>query len=390
VSFDNGDHWQSLRLNMPAVSVRDLQVHGDDLVAATHGRGFQVLDDITPLRQIDAQVANAKVTLYKPQTAVRVRWGMNPPTPWRMPSLPNPPPGAIIDYHLANNVNGPVTLDVYTSDGKLVRHYSSADPEKPLDPNKLDVPDWWPRPPMNLSTQAGMHRFVWDMHWQPMPGALQFLDANQAVKHETPVMASSPWVMPGNYTIKLTVGGKTYTQPLVVRMDPRVKTSTADLQQQFDKSMQAYREAMDASNALGQVRDLEKQVAARKSSDKLAAYAKQLETLSGPKATSPFEFFFRHGPPTLGSVGGDLQMLMARMQDADEAPTAADLAALDKTSAELKSLLDRWNVLKGQPLAALNRALQANRQPPLVLAKAVAPVDWNAGWITTNRDQEEQ
>ncbi|TAM97671.1 MAG: glycoside hydrolase, partial [Rhodanobacteraceae bacterium] len=212
VSFDDGDHWQSLRLNMPAVSVRDLKVHGDDLIAATHGRGFQVLDDITPLRQIDARVAKARVTLYKPETAIRVRWGMNPPTPWRAPSLPNPPPGAIIDYNLAKNASGPVTLDIYASDGKLVRHWSSADPGKPLDPKKLDVPDWWPRPPMNLSTGAGMHRFVWDMHWQPMPGALQFLDANQAVEHDTPVMANSPWVMPGDYTVKFGVGGKTYTQ----------------------------------------------------------------------------------------------------------------------------------------------------------------------------------
>ena len=390
VSFDNGDHWQSLRLNMPAVSVRDLQVHGDDLVAATHGRGFQVLDDITPLRQVDAQVARARVTLYKPETAIRVRWGMNPPTPWRMPSLPNPPPGAIIDYYLAGNASGPVTLDVYTSGGKLVRHYSSADPQKPLDPKKLQVPDWWPRPPMNLSTQAGMHRFVWDMHYTPMPGALQFLDANQAVKHDTPVMDSSPWVMPGNYTVKLTANGKTYTQPLAVKMDPRVTTSTADLQKQFDASMQAYQQAVAASEALGQVRDMEKQVAARKPSDKLAAYEKQLEALSGPKATSPVAFFFHRGPPNLGSLGGSLQMLMASMQGADQAPTAADLAALDKTGTELKALLDRWQKLKGQPLADLNGALRRERQSPLVLSRFYAPLDWNAGWITTNRDQEEQ
>jgi hypothetical protein len=319
---------------------------------------------------------------------------MNPPTPWRMPSLPNPPPGAVIDYYLANNASGPVALDIQTAEGKLVRHWSSADPEKPLDPKKLQVPDWWPRPPMNLSAQAGMHRFVWDLHFAPMPGALQFLDANQAVRHETPVMASSPWVMPGNYTVKLTVSGKTYSQPLVVRMDPRVKASTTDLQQQFDKSMQAYEEAMSASRTLGQVRDLEKQIAKReagnKPTGKLAAYDKQLEALSGPKATSPFEFFFHRGPPNLGSVGGSLQMLMNRMQGADQAPTAADLAALDKTSAELKSLVDRWNTLKGQPLAEVNRALRQAKQPVLVLAKAVAPVDWNAGWITTNRDQEEQ
>jgi photosystem II stability/assembly factor-like uncharacterized protein len=351
VSFDNGDHWQSLRLNMPAVSVRDLKVHGDDLIAATHGRGFMVLDDITPLRQIDAAVAQAPVTLYKPETAVRVRWDMNPPTPWRMPSLPNPPPGAIIDYYLASNVSGPVTLDILDSNGKLVRHFSSADPEEPLDPAKLDVPDWWPRPPMNLSTKAGMHRFEWDMHYPPMPGALQFLDANQAVRHDTPVLASSPWIMPGDYTVRLTVDGQSHTQPLTVEMDPRVQTPQTALRQQFDASMRAYREAMAASAALGQVRDLEKQIAARKPSPNLTAYRKQLEELSGPKATSPFAFFFYHGPPTLGSIGATLQMLMGRMQGADRAPTAADIEALAEISSKYQALMARWQKLKGRPFA---------------------------------------
>jgi hypothetical protein len=335
-----------LRLNMPAVSVRDLKVQGDDLVAATHGRGFMVLDDITPLRQIDARVARAPVTLYKPETAVRVRWDMNPPTPWRMPAQPNPPPGAIIDYYLAGNVSGPVTLDIMDSSGKLVRHFSSADPERPLDPAKLDVPDSWPRPPVNLSTEAGMHRFVWDMHYPPMPGALQDLDENEAVEENTPVLPSSPWIMPGNYTVKLTVDGRSHTQPLVVEMDPRVQTSEAALQQQFDASMQVYREATAASAALGQVRDLEKQIAARKPSPGLTSYRKQLEELSGPEATSPFAFFFNHGPPTLGSIGGALQMLLGQMQDADRAPTAADIEALDQISSESKALLARWALVK--------------------------------------------
>jgi photosystem II stability/assembly factor-like uncharacterized protein len=389
-SFDNGDHWQSLRLNMPAVSVRDLKVHGDDLVAATHGRGFMVLDDITPLRQIDARIARAPVTLYKPETAVRVRWDMNPPTPWRMPAQPNPPPGAIIDYYLASNVSGPVTLDIMDSSGKLVRHFSSADPEKPLDPGKLDVPDWWPRPPMNLSTAAGMHRFVWDMHYPPMPGALQDLDENQAVEENTPVLPSSPWVMPGNYTVSLTVHGRRHTQPLIVEMDPRVETPEAALQQQFDASMRVYREATAASAALGQVRDLEKQIAARKPSAELTSYRKQLEELSGPEATSPFMLFFNHGPPTLASVGGTLQMLMGQMQDADRAPTAADIEALDHISSDSKALLARWEKLKGQPLAELNHVLRGRNQPSLVLVKAVAPNDWDAGWVTTDRDEQVQ
>jgi photosystem II stability/assembly factor-like uncharacterized protein len=350
VSFDNGDHWQSLRLNMPAVSVRDLKVHGDDVIAATHGRGYMVLDDITPLRQIDAEVAHARVTLYKPETAVRVRWDMNPPTPWRMPSLPNPPPGAIIDYYLAGNVRGPVTLDIMDASGRLVRHFSSADPEKPLDPAKLDVPDWWPRPPMNLSTEAGMHRFVWDMHYPPVPVAPRFLDADQAVRYNTPVVPSSPWIMPGNYTVRLTVDGESHTQPLTVKMDPRVQTQRTALQQQLDASMQAYQEALGASAALGQVRDLEKQIAARKPSAKLRSYRRQLEELSGPKSTSPFAFFFHHGPPTLGSIEGSLQMLMGRMQGADRAPTAADIEALDQISSEYKSLMARWKKLQRHPL----------------------------------------
>lgn len=235
-----------------------------------------------------------------------------------------------------------------------------------------------------------MHRFVWDMHYPPMPGALQFLDEGQAVEHDTPVVPSSPWIMPGNYTVRLTVDGQSHTQPLTVKMDPRVRTSGAALQQQFDASMRASQEAMAASAALGQVRALEKQIAARKPSAKMTSYRKQLEDLSGPEATSRFAFFFQKGPPTLGSIGGSLQMLMGRMQEADRAPTAADIAALDQISSEYRSLMSRWEKLEGQPLAELNRSLRGLSQPPLLLAKAVAPSDWNAGWITTNRDEEAQ
>ncbi|MGH8312647.1 MAG: WD40/YVTN/BNR-like repeat-containing protein, partial [Gammaproteobacteria bacterium] len=352
VSFDNGDHWQSLRLNMPAISVRDLKIYADDLVAATHGRGYYVLDDITPLRQIDAQVADATATLYKPETATRVRWDMNPPTPWRMPALPNPPPGAVIDYYLANNVSGPVTLDIFDAHGQRVRHFSSANPEKPLDPAKLDVPDWWPRPPMDLFTDAGMHRFVWDMRYAPLNGAMPRLDDNQAVIHNTPLAPTSPWIMPGSYTVKLTVDGRSYTQALSVRMDPRVKTPTAALQQQFDLSMRAYQESIAAGEALGQIRHLQRQITAqekqRTASTSVHDYSKQLETLTGPPLP-PFAFFFGYrGPPNLVSVDLQLQILMDRMQSADRAPTAADIAALDSTSNELKGLMARWNALKSQ------------------------------------------
>ena len=346
VSFDNGDDWQSLRLNMPAVSVRDLKVHGDDLIAATHGRGFMVLDDITPLRQIDAEVARAPVTLYKPETAVRVRWDMNPPTPWRMPALPNPPPGAIIDYTLARPSAGPVTLDILDSAGQLVRHFSSADPQQPLNPAHLDVPAWWPRPPMNLSAAAGMHRFVWDMHYAPVPGAPRVLDANQAVRHDTPVLSSAPLVMPGRYTVRLTVAGHSYVQPLTVIMDPRVHTPLAALRQQFVVSMQAYRNAIAAQAAVRQVRTLEKQIAARKPTAMLTAYRQRLEALSGRPLHERSAVYFHRGPPSFGSVGVALQRLTRRMQGADRAPTAADLQALAKLNAEYRVLRQRWETLR--------------------------------------------
>jgi hypothetical protein len=289
-----------------------------------------------------------------------------------MPSQPNPPPGAIIDYSLAGKAGGPVTLDILDSSGKLVRHFSSADPEKALDPAKLDVPDRWPRPPMDLSAEAGMHRFLWDMHYQPMAGALQSLDGDQAVEHDTPVLASSPWIMPGNYTVRLTVDGQSHTQPLTVKMDPRVQTPASALQQQFDTSMQTYQEAMATSAALGQVRDLEKQIAARKSSAKLASYRKQLEELSGPEETTRRARFSPEGPATLVSVEGSLRMLMGRMQGADRAPTAADIEALAQVSSECKQLISRWQKLQAQPVAELNLSLRGLNRPVLASARGTS------------------
>lgn len=218
-----------------------------------------------------------------------------------------------------------------------------------------------------------MHRFVWDMHYQPVPGALQFLDASQAVRHNTPVVPSSPWVMPGHYTVRLTVDGQSQTQALTVTMDPRVHTPEAALRQQLDASMQAYHEEIAANAALAQVRNLEKQIAAHKPSANLASYRKQLEELSGPEVTSPYALFFHHGPPTLGSIGLSLQMLMRRMQGADTAPTAADIEALDQLSSEYTSLMRRWEKLKSEPFAELDRSLRDLKQRSMVLAKAVAP-----------------
>ena len=216
VSFDDGDHWQSLRLNMPATSIRDLLVKDNDLAVGTHGRGFWILDDITPLRQLGEKVTAANAFLFAPELAYRVRWNTNSDTPLPPdePAGQNPPDGAILNYYLKSASSAPVTLEIMDSSGKLVRRYSSADPVPPPDP-ELAIPAYWVRPPQSLSSAAGFHRFVWDMHYTPVPG-IKPEYAISAVYKNTAPNPTSPWVMPGKYTVVLTVNGQKYSQPLVV------------------------------------------------------------------------------------------------------------------------------------------------------------------------------
>ena len=236
VSFDDGENWQPLRLNMPATSIRDLVVHGDDLVVGTHGRGFWILDDVTPLRQLDtklaAGVANAPV-LFAPQTAVRVRRNRNTDTPLppEEPVGENPPDGAILDYVLGAAPRAPVTLEILDRSGALVRRFASDDPPEPL-VEPLVVPAFWARPPRVLPATPGMHRFVWDLRLPP-PHALAHEYPISALPGDTPKGPLGPSVVPGDYTVRLTVDGTALTRPLTVKMDPRVTMSSADLAAQF-------------------------------------------------------------------------------------------------------------------------------------------------------------
>ena len=259
VSFDDGDHWQSLRLNMPASSIRDLVLHEDDVVVATHGRGFWILDDIEPLRQ-------QPQLLFKPQRAWRWRWNKNTdtPIPPDEPAGQNPPDGAIIDYYLAAPA-AEVTLEILDAKGELVRRYSSRDAaDAPKDTG--NVPWYWIRPPRLLSTAAGMHRFVWDLRYTPIPPRTPSYPI-AAIPHDTPPTSSSPWVLPGTYTVRLTAGTQTATQPLVVQMDPRVKTSREGLEQQFALSMKVY----------SLLREVE--AARTNAAEELASVAQSLRTL---------------------------------------------------------------------------------------------------------------
>ncbi|HKR62650.1 MAG TPA: glycoside hydrolase [Thermoanaerobaculia bacterium] len=236
VSFDDGDHWQSLRLNMPATSIRDLVLHEDDVVVGTHGRGFWILDDIEPLRQLANVSGDA--FLFKPQRALRIRWNMNTdtPIPPDEPAGQNPPDGAILDYWLASA--SPVTLEILGADNTVIRRYSSDDPVPPLG-DQGNVPWYWIRPQRPLPSTPGMHRVTWDVRYPALPEEkLSYPIA--ATPADTMPDAAAPWAMPGTYTVRLTANGRTLTQPLVVQMDPRVKTPRADLAQQFALSMRLY------------------------------------------------------------------------------------------------------------------------------------------------------
>jgi len=230
VSFDDGASWSSLQSNLPPTSIRDLVVHGDDLVVGTHGRSFWILDDIAALRQQTAAVA--AVQLYAPQRTYRVRRDTytDTPLPPEEPVGQNPPDGAIIDYTLARAADGPLTIAIVDASGRTVRTFSSTDVPEPIDP-EINVPTYWVRIPKAPGTSAGDHRFVWDLH-ATAPRAVDRDYPISAIVHDTPLEPQGVFVPPGAYTVRLTVDGATYVQPLHIVMDPRVDETPAAMVQQ--------------------------------------------------------------------------------------------------------------------------------------------------------------
>jgi photosystem II stability/assembly factor-like uncharacterized protein len=343
VSFDDGGRWQSLRLNMPATSIRDLILTGDDLAVATHGRGFWILDDITPLRQLTDAVASVPAFLVRPETATRVRWDTNTDTP--IPpdeaAADNPPDGAIIDYYLGASVTGPVTLEISDASGKLVRRYSSDDPVEAGDP-MLPIPRYWLRPPQRLANSPGAHRFLWDLHYPPVPGARPTYPI-AAVAHNTAPEPTSPWVLPGVYNVKLTAGGRDYAQRLTVRMDPRVRTPAAGLTAQFTLSKQLYDDELACLAILDQIRALHPRLSQAKDLDqKLTALeGAAIGGRGGGRGAAG-------GPDTLNSVRAALANLLRSVQGADVAPTSQESAAAADRHRAFTALQQRWTALQNE------------------------------------------
>jgi photosystem II stability/assembly factor-like uncharacterized protein len=357
VSFDDGANWESLRLNLPASSVRDLMIKHDDLIVATHGRGFWALDNLTPLRQLNRN--QRENLLFKPQTALRVRVNLNTDTPLPPdePAGENPPDGAMIDYLLSKDASGPVTIEIKDGKGQSVRKYSSADAPVEANPKRLKIPSYWIRPPQSVSTKAGMHRFLWNMHYTPVPDVEPEFPISATYRNTAPE-ATSPWAAPGDYTVTLTIGGKTFSQPLTLAMDPRVTTSAADLQEQFDLSWQLYQLRLKLApigkkfdDIAEQLTKLRAQAAERPDvTQKLEAFAQTLMRFGPPHP--------RPGAPPSLFVLESTTRLFNDIQGADAAPTAAVKAAVADLQTKVGPMMDAWHKLLESDLPALNQQLK--------------------------------
>jgi len=369
VSFDDGDHWQSLQLNLPHTSMRDLWIHESDLIVATHGRSFWILDDISPLREVSASLAAADAHLFTPAHAYRVQRDTytDTPLPPDEPTAANPPDGAIIDYYLAHASSAPVTLEILDAQSKLVRKFSSADKPEATEAElkKQLIPLYWLRPFRSLSTEAGMHRWVWDLHYAA-PVSTRHDYPISAIPGDTPRYPLGPTALPGSYTARLTANGKSYTANFTVKMDPRVKITAAGLGQKFHLETRMASLLSETSKAVmqaGSIREpLQKlsEQATGPTKDSVQAFQKKLTGVLG----SPSGFF---APPsaeaTLARANGQVTVLYGQVWQADAELTAAQSEAVTSTEHDVSDVMKRWDALKTADLPALNRVLHDAKLP---------------------------
>ena len=372
VSFNDGELWQPLQLNLPVTAVRDLVVKGNDLVVATHGRSFWILDDISPLRELNSETAAANVHLFRPATAIRIRKNVahDTPLPPETPAGKNPPAGAIIDYALQSVPAGEVTLEIIDSAGVMVRKYSSNDPRSKLDETQ-SFPTYWFNPPAPLSKNVGLNRLVWDLRYE-RPQALRYGYSIAAAFGEDAIMVpEGPLALPGVYQVRLTVDGRSYTAPLEVKMDPRVKISPLALRQQLMLEAKIVQGMWDSYHGVQQIRDLRTQLkelqaklnsvaTAKPILDAIAALDKKAAELIAVEQTYPAV-----GIVSLASLNGALGSLVLQVDSADSAPTAQAVSAFGTYRELLDQQVAKWNALKEKDLPALNTLLQQRQLPAI-------------------------
>jgi photosystem II stability/assembly factor-like uncharacterized protein len=367
VSFDDGDDWQPLQFNLPVTSVRDLVVHQDDLVIATFGRSFWVLDDITPLRQWSAKAASADVWLFAPATAYRVRPGSDEgtPVPFDEPQAENPPIGAVLDYYLKEKPAEPLVLEIFDAAGKSLRRFASNDEIPKTNPDEMDIPMYWVHDAEPLSAEAGTHRFVWDLHYAFAGGRRRGRRGG-----------AGPLALPGKYIVKLTAGNKTISVALEIKMDPNVKTSAADLSKEFTLASKLAGSIGQFSASVQKADELQKQIAARTkeaagNTELLGALAdldKKVIAEAGAAGGGGFGSFGLtvpgDAPATMRQAAAAFGALLGIVDGADVAPTADSTAASAKWDAAGKATMARWDALQTKNVASVNALLgQAHLQP---------------------------
>ena len=374
-SFNDGDDWQPLQFNLPVTSVRDLVVHENDLVIATFGRSFWILDDVTPLRQIDLHVAAADAWLFRPQTATRMRPASDQGTPVPMDEAlaPNPPEGSVLDYYLKDKAASPIQLEVFDSEGKLVRRFASNDELHKTNPNDVQFQFHWLRDPKPLLAEAGMHRFVWDLRYALPKGVRRSFWG-----------PAGPLAVPGNYTVKLTANGKSSTQPLTIKLDPRVKAPQDAMVRQFGLASKLAARLGEVSLALQQVGDLRKQI--EKCGKEAGANTELLAALQGlvakveaavePDSDADFMLFGLAAPSKehepLPKVAAALTGLLIIVDSADMGPAADAMMASEGWEEAAQETLARWARFQKDDLAAVNALLEKAKLKPLVISLMIA------------------
>jgi photosystem II stability/assembly factor-like uncharacterized protein len=365
-SLDDGGHWQALKLNLPAVPIHDLNIHDDDLVAATHGRAFWVLDDITPLRQIDGNSANAAMILYKPQRAVRLHLPTD--IERRGPLGENPPPGAIIDYYFKTAPKEEVKLEIFNSAGKLVRSLSSKEKKE------AEQPPEWPDQVKEVTTipaAAGMNRYAWNLRWEPpvkIPGAFYAGQGPQG-----------PLVQPGQYTVKLTAGSQSQSQPLEVVIDPRMKgINPDDLQKQFELAIQVRDANNDLHRAVNQIRQYRGEIKTLRqkfeTEDGLKPVLDQAEVLDKKMAPVEEELIqvnMKGSEANLAfpnKLNEQLDTFSAIVQAGDSAPTQPQYEVFKMLRGQLDQQLAAWRQITSSDVAAFNQLVKTSNIPALYLA----------------------
>ena len=355
VSFDDGDHWQSLQLNLPPASVQDMTIHGDDLVVATHGRSFWILDNITPLRQAaDAQKADGP-WLYRPAAAYRIdNDGFSgTPLPPEEPTAKNPPNGAIIDYFLQSPAKD-VKLEIVDAKRNLTRTFSFGVPGEQKRP-PLPIADRWLPKPQLLETSPGMHRFVWDLRW----------DADQENEYGAP---RAPRAVAGTYQVRLTVDGKTVTQPLVIVMDPRCPASAQELERQLELGLRIYADVRESRRILAEVNSAQKQLSDLQSGLKehgglevsLIDAGDSIKKILGGSEVPP-------RITGLETANSGLGAALRVVESGDRAVPAQALDVYQSSRAAMEIAVESWNSFKTKQLPQINQQLRQANLPPITI-----------------------